>query len=191
MPRGQVRISERGLPEPVLAEVPSSQPPLEREQLYARNAVAYAEAFDRTGAEAGAALQRGDRERASALLEHAMLLAVEGQRALRDARKERLEAVRDLLELAGLVTGRPAEVFAAWLSQLRAQGLPADRLQGLTPEQLQEVQADLLGIVPREAAQTHYRLQMDNRTLDSKPPDDAEWNLASVGLAHRIAGRRR
>ncbi|MBI3927223.1 MAG: hypothetical protein HY319_16925, partial [Armatimonadetes bacterium] len=143
------------------------------------------------GAEAGAALQRGDRERASALVEHAMLLAVDGQSALRDARRERLEAVRDLLKLAGLVTGQPAEFFTAWLSQLRAQGLPADRLEGLTPEQLQEVQAELLGIDPREAAQTHYRLQMDAQRMDSKPPDDAEWDLASVSLAHRIAGRRR
>lgn len=191
LPRGEVRLSEQGLPEPVLAEVPRSQPPLERADVLAANAVAYAEAFDRTQAEAGAALQRGDRERALALLEHALVLAAEGQSALRDAQGERVRALRDLQKLARLVTGRPADVFAAWLAQLRAQGLPAERLPGLTPEQLQEVQAEVLAIDPREAAVTHYRLQRDERTLNSKPPDDAEWDLASVSLAHRIAGRRR
>lgn len=182
-----VRLSEDGLPEPVLAEVPSSEEGLIRAEILAANAVAYAEAFDRVQAEARVAVQRGDRERALRLLEHGLWLAAAGQRELRESRRQRTQAARELLQLARLVTGRPAEVFASWQSQVREGAL----LDGLSGEQIREAQADVLEVGPREAARTHYRLEMDARAAERPPVDDAEWDLASVGLAHRIAGRGR
>jgi hypothetical protein len=200
-------VSAEGLAEPRLVDaVQIQQTPvheaLARALPHNANAVAYAEALEYTESEANAALERGDRDKALKLTDHALYLATMGQSEDREAQKTWVAAIRILSEQNWWfkdhlrTSGTTAEqAFGQWQDEVRKTGLPAgyvrdQRNGGWTDEQVAQHREDLLALTPAEAASRHRRFaavaaaHVGNATHEARSAEDGEWQVHTIALLH-------
>jgi len=199
-------LSDKGLAEPTLVEVDQDLPPAPADEALLRatrlnaNAVAYAEALEYTESEANTALERGDAKKALELVDHALYLATQGQAEERKAEKHWVIAVRKLSEQRWYfndqvgTSGTAAEqAFGQWQDEVRRTGLPAEYIKdlqeaGWTDEQVAQHRDDLLAITPSDLVSRHRQLAAvvavhgGDATREARPPEDGEWELASLRL---------